>query len=128
MIRQKKTADYCPLIKKNCIEHKCAWYMHVIGLDPNTGQSIDHWGCAISWIPTLTIENSQQQRQTAAAVESFRNEVVRSNEENRTLILNEMINKFGIIPANVTPMSCTNLLTSKHLEDDEKNMEDNTNQ
>ena len=34
----------------------------------------------------LLIENSQQQRQTGAAVESARNETVRDNEENRKLI------------------------------------------
>jgi hypothetical protein len=33
------------------------------------------------------IENSQQQRQTAAAVESFRNEVVRDNEANREALI-----------------------------------------
>ena len=31
--------------------------------------------CAVKWIPMLLIENSQMQRQTGAAVESFRNEV-----------------------------------------------------
>ena len=43
---------------------------------PQTGQEIDEWGCAVNWIPTLLIENSQQQRQTGAAVESFRNETL----------------------------------------------------
>ena len=33
--------------------------------------------CRISWVPTLLIENSQQQRQTGAAVESFRNETLK---------------------------------------------------
>tara|TARA_B100001094_G_scaffold327296_1_gene385170 strand:+ start:42075 stop:42458 length:384 start_codon:yes stop_codon:yes gene_type:complete len=77
---------WCPLIRKNCIEHKCAWYMRIAGLDPNTGQEIDHWGCAISWMPTLLIENSQQQRQTGAAVESFRNEMVNANESNQQML------------------------------------------
>lgn len=118
-MRQNKSGSYCPLIKKNCVEHKCAWYMHVIGMDPNTGQSIDHWNCAISWLPTLTIENSQQQRQTGAAVESFRNEVVKANEQNRSLFLEEMINKNGIIPSNVTPITNTKLLNQG--EDDYEN-------
>ena len=33
-------------------------------------------GCAVTWLPMLMIENSQQQRQTGAAVESFRNETL----------------------------------------------------
>ena len=47
---------------------------------------VDEWGCAVTWLPMLLIENSQMQRQTSAAVESARNESVRDNEENRKLI------------------------------------------
>jgi hypothetical protein len=36
----------------------------------------------------LLIENSQQQRQTGAAVESFRNEMVKANESSQQLLLN----------------------------------------
>jgi len=71
----KVEATYCPLIKKDCITHKCAWYMRISGLNPNTGEQLDDWGCAVAWLPVLLIENSQQQRQTGAAVESLRNEV-----------------------------------------------------
>jgi hypothetical protein len=35
----------------------------------------------------LLIENSGQQRQTGAAVESFRNEMVKANEVNTQLLL-----------------------------------------
>ena len=62
--KKEEPGNWCPLIKKDCVEHKCAWYMHIRGMDPNTGQDIDHWGCAVGWMPTLLIENSQQQRQT----------------------------------------------------------------
>ena len=70
----------CPLNKfKPCKQLECAWFVQLRGINPNTGQEIDEWGCAIAWQPILMIENSQQQRQTAAAVESFRNEIVASN-------------------------------------------------
>jgi hypothetical protein len=72
---------YCPLIKKDCIGLQCSWFTLVRGQNPQTGQDIDEWGCAMTWLPVLLIENSQQQRQTGAAVESFRNEVVRSAED-----------------------------------------------
>lgn len=72
---------YCPLIKKDCIGLQCSWFMLVRGKNPQTGQDIDEWGCAVTWLPVLLIENSQQQRQTGAAVESFRNEVVKSAED-----------------------------------------------
>lgn len=82
----KLSGKWCPLIKKDCVEHKCAWYMHIAGLDPNTGDQVDHWGCSVSWMPMLLIENSQQQRSTGAAVESFRNEMVNANESNQQML------------------------------------------
>ena len=83
---QIKPGKFCPLIGEDCIELKCAWYNQVRGVNPQTGQEIDEWGCAVTWLPMLLLENSQQQRQTGAAVESFRNETVRDNEENRKLV------------------------------------------
>jgi hypothetical protein len=38
-------------------------------------------------MPTLLIENSQQQRQTGAAVETFRNEMVEANKVGREVLL-----------------------------------------
>ena len=74
-----KKGHYCPLIKKDCIENKCAWYQQIRGTNPNTGESVDEWQCAINLLPLLLMENSKQQRSTAAAVESFRNESVGQN-------------------------------------------------
>jgi len=48
---------------------------------------MDEWGCAQAWLPVLMIENSQQQRQTGAAVESFRNEMVKANEASQKVLL-----------------------------------------
>ena len=53
----------------------------------NSGSQVDSYECAIAWMPMLLIENSGQQRQTGAAVESFRNEMVKANEVNTKLIL-----------------------------------------
>lgn len=77
-----KPGNYCPLIKKDCIGLKCSWYTHVRGMNPNTGEEVDEWSCAITWLPMMLIENSQQQRSTSAAVESFRNEMVTANQTN----------------------------------------------
>jgi hypothetical protein len=57
------------------MEHGCEWYTHIVGANPQTGEQMDKFGCAVTFLPLLLIENSQQQRQTGAAVESFRNEV-----------------------------------------------------
>ena len=77
---------WCPLIGEECMKLKCEWFTQIRGQNPNTGEEVDEWGCAVTWLPMLLIENSQQQRQTGAAVESARNETVRDNEENRRLI------------------------------------------
>ena len=82
-----ETGTYCPLIKKDCIQTKCSWFTQVRGTHPQTGQEVDEWGCAISWMPVLLIENSQQQRQTGAAVESFRNEMVKANEHSVQVLM-----------------------------------------
>jgi hypothetical protein len=87
-----KPGNFCPLIKKDCMGIKCSWFTQMRGINPNTGKEVDEWGCAVTWLPMLLVENSQQQRQTGAAVESFRNEMVKSNETN-TQILLESVNK-----------------------------------
>lgn len=70
----------CPLNKfEPCKQMECAWFTKVVGHNPNTGAQVDEWGCAVVWLPILLIENSQQQRQTGAAVESFRNAMVADN-------------------------------------------------
>lgn len=63
-----------------CIEHRCAHYQHLLGKHPQTGEVIDAWDCAFKWTNILLIENAQEARQTAAAVESARNEQVKSAE------------------------------------------------
>jgi hypothetical protein len=78
----------CPLNNfEPCKQLDCAWFMKLAGKNPNTGSDIEEWGCAVAWMPILILENSQQQRQTGAAVESFRNEMVRANENSQRVLL-----------------------------------------
>ena len=84
---QIKPGNYCPLVKEDCLGLKCAWFTQVRGHNPNTGQEIDEWACAIAWLPTMLVENSQQQRQTGAAVESFRNEMVKANDASQQILI-----------------------------------------
>jgi hypothetical protein len=78
----------CPLDSfKPCRQLDCAWFIQVRGVNPNTGQEVDEWACSMAWMPMLMIENSQQQRQTGAAVESFRNEMVKANEVGQQVLL-----------------------------------------
>ena len=78
----------CPLDGfKPCRQLDCAWFMKIAGTNPNTGKEVEEWGCSMAWLPMLMIENSQQQRSTGAAVESFRNEMVKSNEVGQRVLL-----------------------------------------
>lgn len=86
----------CPLMGEACVEDgsirngelvTCRFWVHVLGKDPQTGKDTDHADCAFAWTPILLIENSQQQRSTGAAVESFRNEMVKANESSQKLLL-----------------------------------------
>lgn len=81
---QLKPGNFCPLLKKECVQMQCAWFIQVRGTDSNTGKEVDEWGCSVAWLPHMMIENANQSRQTGAAVESFRNEMVKANE--RTLM------------------------------------------
>ena len=61
--------------------------MKIRGNNPNTGEEVDEYGCSMAWMPMLMIENSQQQRSTGAAVESFRNEMVKSTETSQHVLM-----------------------------------------
>ena len=84
---QIEPGSFCPLIGKDCITNQCAWFTQIRGVNPNTGKEVDEWGCAVAWTPMLLIENAQQSRQTGAAVETFRNEMVTNNEQNRAMLI-----------------------------------------
>jgi len=78
----------CPLNNfEPCKQLDCAWFIEIHGTHPNTGEPIKDWGCAISMMPMMLIENARQQHSTAAAVESFRNEMVKSNEVSQKVLL-----------------------------------------
>ncbi len=76
MFSKASDKPFCPLLKGDCVEARCLWWVHLRGKNPQTGAEIDTPGCAIGWLPILLIENAQEVRQAAAAVESSRNENV----------------------------------------------------
>jgi len=77
-----KNGTFCPLIKKDCIQLKCSFFILLRGRNPNTGKDIDEWMCSISAMPMLMINTANEVRQGAAATESFRNEVMKASQKN----------------------------------------------
>jgi hypothetical protein len=76
---QLKASTFCPLVQGECKQLGCSWFTQLCGTNPNTGEEIDEWGCAVTWLPILLVENAKQGRQASAAIESFRNEAVRAH-------------------------------------------------
>jgi hypothetical protein len=114
-----KPGNFCPLIKDECVGLKCSWYTQVRGMNPNTGEEVDDWACAVAWMPMMQIETSQQARQAGAAVESFRNEMVKYNQEYQKLYVEgvkciidsiEETNKKNILKTTVSDVHDVNIL------------------
>ena len=94
LIMKLEQGKFCPLIGKDCIGLQCSWFTQIRGNHPQTGEPVDEWGCAVTWVPFLLIENSQQQRETGAAVESFRNETLNRISQTISMkTIEEPINK-----------------------------------
>jgi hypothetical protein len=76
-----------------CSEHymNCPKWINVQGQHPQTGAVVNQWDCADTWSTVLMIENSQQQRGTQAAIESFRNEMTKDNRAVLELASNNRI-------------------------------------
>lgn len=91
MLPDKNVMCHYTGFSKSCrsivAEHTCPKFINILGTNPQTGDHVDRWGCADSVMHFLLLENSQQQRQTAAAVESFRNEMVELNKASLVLAL-----------------------------------------
>jgi len=56
-------------------------------MHPQTGEEASEWGCSMSMLPMLLIENGRQTSHTGAAIESFRNEMVRASETSTELMV-----------------------------------------
>jgi hypothetical protein len=82
----------CPYtgFSKPCFDgvtkHNCPKWIRVSGTNPQGGV-VDSYDCSDAWIPMLLIENSQQQRQTGASVDIFRNEMLKLNAGPRQMLL-----------------------------------------
>lgn len=105
-----KRKNICPILNKECIGLDCAWFVKIAGYDVNTGKQVDDWNCTIAYLPMLLIENSGMQRQTGAAVESFRNEMVKANEDSLQVLAfaagiksNIISNNNNLIDSDLTP-------------------------
>jgi hypothetical protein len=61
--------------------HRCDAWTHLQGRNPNTGDQIDDWKCADSWIPVLLLEIANRVRGVTSTVETLREEEVKAHGE-----------------------------------------------
>lgn len=94
-----KAGTFCPLIKGDCKKLECVWFTQIAGTHPQTGEEFDEWGCAVAWMPLLSIENTKRLNEVGGAIESFRNATVDTlspivpvREQFKPLQINESIN------------------------------------
>lgn len=91
----KERKIICPLMGGECIEDgairegemvSCRFWVYVIGKNPQTGETVNTGDCAFCWTPVLMIENTKVNREAGAAIESFRNEMVKANKVSAAII------------------------------------------
>lgn len=81
-----KVVYTCPLGSK-CQEivgdemHQCSWYVNLKGSDPQSGNDIDEYRCAMSWQPVLAVAQNTSIIQTSAAVHSLKTDTAKRQNE-----------------------------------------------
>ena len=79
---QLKSKNGCPLHNfEPCKQLDCAWFTKLAGKNPQGEKEIEEWGCAITFMPILMVANTNSNVRTQAAVESFRNIMVKQQDE-----------------------------------------------
>jgi len=88
-----KTELTCPL-GHTCqkvvgdVIQQCHWYINLAGKNPQTGEPVDEYKCAIAWQPILAIEGNGLLNGTNASVQSLRNETVKRQDEALQVVRN----------------------------------------
>lgn len=59
---------------------RCMWYMQIQGTNPQTGEAIDKFDCAMVWQPILMMESAKETLGVAQSVHSLRNETIKRQD------------------------------------------------
>ena len=70
----------CKEIKDNK-QHRCMWYLEIKSMNAVTNQEDIKNECAIAWSPIMMLEVVRSVTGVQAATESFRNEMVKGNND-----------------------------------------------
>jgi hypothetical protein len=62
---------HLPEKKQGCIEHGCEFFVQIRGVNPNTGEEGDRFGCAFKFAPLVGLEHSRQVRAVAVRMDGL---------------------------------------------------------
>lgn len=80
----------CPLFRKDVSKvcHTCAWFVEMIGTNPQTGEPVTRAQCALTAQVMATLEAARGGHAAAATTQELRNDIVR-REQHSTRILSQ---------------------------------------
>jgi hypothetical protein len=67
----------CPLKHKDVSKvcHKCAWYTRITGMNPQTGEHMDKWDCAIAQLVFVGLDTAKATYESGAVTQELRNDM-----------------------------------------------------
>ena len=60
---------------------RCAWYVEIHGKNPQTGDEMKKFDCAIAWGPLIAIEGNGMNRAMVASFQSMRNAALENQKK-----------------------------------------------
>lgn len=58
------------------VTHRCQLWQQIIGMDKNTGEHLNSWGCSDAFTNKLIVENTSETRQSTASTDRLNNDIV----------------------------------------------------
>jgi len=73
--------NFCPLLKKECVQTQCKWFRPVDCVKPGTAEHFQEWDCAMSWLVVLQKDAISAALTTTASTDKMCNEVVKRMDD-----------------------------------------------
>ena len=64
---QIQQGTFCPLVQGECKKFECMFFTEVHGTNPNTGQPVNEWNCAIALMPMQRLNRLEMRFQIMVA-------------------------------------------------------------
>ena len=83
----------CPLHRKDVsrVCHTCAWYTRIQGVNPQTGEHLDKWLCAITAQVLAVLDVGKAATAGAATTQELRNDMKRERGQQTRLLATQLL-------------------------------------